>query len=671
MIYSGSATKLLFALLHSPSTQLESFLHYVNKLPLGRENRTVETLKKGSPFAPDSEPPLRPYQLWKKARYEDALRKSDQMHQTFKKSSLAMTHKLDDMIELLESQPKETYIEDLECSLGMMNNEEGNTSPQSTPQIPPSFEEYTSPMTYPKEVEETLGTPMEDEPFEQMKLEDLDVNTCSHDLFISSREVSSVDEPEPQLLPNFPSLDVNLEEKRGTDPPINPYSPGSFRMKVVEHLIIYTPPSSYVAAFHPKDIYCYYHPCVDDPKKHYGFKPGLLGSLTKSFSDSKSKKGVSVMLAKSNQDSTLKSDSHGAVQNYEGVNMEATKSILEEISSGKYNEVVDGMSLRGVGPQGNDPAGGSILTPNNASRNTTHASGQSWSGNKGNDGGNGNVSIMDTGTLFGSTGIHTEVTGSPSIPNDFGSCTITGTNVRGNNVTDGTTKMATGSFTSTKYHVDTSAMNPIGATGASSSESKNAKAKFRSLVSENVYDGVELTIPRKVLEKVFLEDGITLIATQLESVIMGISLFDGSGFSKEMVRVEYDWKPPRLISKRNSGKTCYYKVNPSNVIVGKAIWQPIKQKVRYEPRATGSKSTSSKDCQNTVHTVSNKQPPKAADIPSSLKTSYTVKNEGTKFPTSSSTIPTYNPYDLLARESDPENSTRSGDDLIQDDMESE
>ncbi|GJV60379.1 hypothetical protein Tco_1466479 [Tanacetum coccineum] len=38
MNYSGSATKLLFALLYSPSTQLESFLHNVNKLPLGEEN---------------------------------------------------------------------------------------------------------------------------------------------------------------------------------------------------------------------------------------------------------------------------------------------------------------------------------------------------------------------------------------------------------------------------------------------------------------------------------------------------------------------------------------------------------------------------------------------------------------------------------------------------------
>ncbi|GJZ29964.1 hypothetical protein Tco_0575011 [Tanacetum coccineum] len=48
-------------------------------------------------------------------------------------------------------------------------------------------------------------------------------------------------------------------------------------MKEVDHLTIHTPPLPHVASFHPKDTYCYYHPCIDDPKKHYGFKPGLLG----------------------------------------------------------------------------------------------------------------------------------------------------------------------------------------------------------------------------------------------------------------------------------------------------------------------------------------------------------------------------------------------------------
>ncbi|GJW59169.1 hypothetical protein Tco_0105900 [Tanacetum coccineum] len=231
------------------------------------------------------------------------------MHQTFKKSSLAMTYKFDDIIELPKSLLEKTNKEDLECemvmvkiprcmswlgstnaydenldSLGMMDNEVGNTSPQSTPQILPSFEEYTPLVTCLKEVEETLGTPMEVEPLDQTKLED--VGLTNHNIILNSREVPSVDEPEPQLLPNFPPLDVRLRDKRGPEPPIKPHSLDNFRMKKVDHLTIYTPPSPHVASFYPNDVYCYYHPYIDDPKKHYGFKPSLLGSLTKSFSNS-------------------------------------------------------------------------------------------------------------------------------------------------------------------------------------------------------------------------------------------------------------------------------------------------------------------------------------------------------------------------------------------------
>ncbi|GJV95450.1 hypothetical protein Tco_1547027 [Tanacetum coccineum] len=85
-----------------------------------------------------------------------------------------------------------------------------NPKPQSTPQVLPSFKVYTPPVTYPKEVEETIGIPMEVEPLDHTKLEELGLNTCSHDIFLSSREIPSVDEPEPQLLPNFSPLDVNL-----------------------------------------------------------------------------------------------------------------------------------------------------------------------------------------------------------------------------------------------------------------------------------------------------------------------------------------------------------------------------------------------------------------------------------------------------------------------------
>ncbi|GKE98994.1 hypothetical protein Tco_0022345 [Tanacetum coccineum] len=153
-----------------------------------------------------------------------------------------------------------------------------NLDPQSTPQVLPSFEEYTPPATYPEEVEETLGIPIEVEPLDETPLEDLGFNTCNHDVPLSSKEIPSIDEPEPQPqpLPNCLSLDVSLGEERGPEPPIKPHSPDIFRMKEVDSLTINTPPSPHVTSSHPKDTYCYYRPCIDDRKKHYGFKLGLL-----------------------------------------------------------------------------------------------------------------------------------------------------------------------------------------------------------------------------------------------------------------------------------------------------------------------------------------------------------------------------------------------------------
>ncbi|GKD15454.1 hypothetical protein Tco_1199861 [Tanacetum coccineum] len=177
-------------------------------------------------------------------------------------------------------------------SLRTMDNELGVTSPESTIQTLPSFKEYTPPVTYQEEVEETLGTLVEVEPLDETQLEDLGLTTYNHDISLSSKEVSCFDEPkhQPKPLANFPTLDASLGDERGPQPPIKPHSLDSFKIKVVETLTIHTPPSPHVASFHPKDIYCYHRPCVDDPKKHYGFKPGLLGhsgSLGVDFSNLK------------------------------------------------------------------------------------------------------------------------------------------------------------------------------------------------------------------------------------------------------------------------------------------------------------------------------------------------------------------------------------------------
>ncbi|GJT73432.1 hypothetical protein Tco_1032718 [Tanacetum coccineum] len=92
-------------------------------------------------------------------------------------------------------------------SLSTIDNEVGVTRPESTTQTLPSFEEYTPPVTYPKEVEKTLGTPIEVEPLNKIKLEEVGLN-YNHNTLFSSREVPSFDGPEPQPLHNSPSLDV-------------------------------------------------------------------------------------------------------------------------------------------------------------------------------------------------------------------------------------------------------------------------------------------------------------------------------------------------------------------------------------------------------------------------------------------------------------------------------
>ncbi|GJY70232.1 hypothetical protein Tco_0473935 [Tanacetum coccineum] len=108
---------------------------------------------------------------------------------------------------------------------------------------------------------------MEVKPLDHTKLEDLSLNTCNQDIPLSSREIMSFDEPEPQpqTFPSFPSLEVDLGEERGLEPPIKPPSPDSFRMKEVDHLTNHTPPSPHVASFHPKDkINSIITTCVDD-----------------------------------------------------------------------------------------------------------------------------------------------------------------------------------------------------------------------------------------------------------------------------------------------------------------------------------------------------------------------------------------------------------------------
>ncbi|GJX52821.1 hypothetical protein Tco_0281190 [Tanacetum coccineum] len=118
-------------------------------------------------------------------------------------------------------------------SLSTMDNEVGVTSPESTTQTLPSFEEYIPPVTYLEEVEKILGTLIEVEPLNKTKLEEVSLN-CNHNTPLSSREVLSFDGPEPQPLLNSPSLDVSLGDVIGSEPPIKLHSLDSSRMKMFD-----------------------------------------------------------------------------------------------------------------------------------------------------------------------------------------------------------------------------------------------------------------------------------------------------------------------------------------------------------------------------------------------------------------------------------------------------
>ncbi|GKC59422.1 hypothetical protein Tco_1087020 [Tanacetum coccineum] len=128
-----------------------------------------------------------------------------------------------------------SWLDAYDEPIGDLEDKVDNLGSQSTPQVLSSFEVYTPPVTHSKEVEEAIGILMEVEPLDETQLEDLGLNTCNHDIPLSSKEVPSFDEPEPQPqpLPSCPYLDVSIGYQRGPEPPIKPHSLDSFRMKVI------------------------------------------------------------------------------------------------------------------------------------------------------------------------------------------------------------------------------------------------------------------------------------------------------------------------------------------------------------------------------------------------------------------------------------------------------
>ncbi|GJS49188.1 hypothetical protein Tco_0599309 [Tanacetum coccineum] len=161
----------------------------------------------------------------------------------------------------------------------------------------------------------------------------------------------------------------------------------------------------------------------------------------------------------------------------------------------------------------------------------------------------------------------------------------------------------------------------VGATRGSKPEPSKSKANFRSLFSENLYVGVNFSIPRKVVETAFSEDGLSIIVSQIESLTMGGPLIEGTGFTIETVTIEYEWKPPRcdlckifghvpdhcpkkvssppiidtpIVKKTNDGFQMVRKKRKKGKSKftngGPVGGYSVKQNVRYEPKVTANVS---------------------------------------------------------------------------------
>ncbi|GJU52685.1 zinc knuckle CX2CX4HX4C containing protein [Tanacetum coccineum] len=135
--------------------------------------------------------------------------------------------------------------------------------------------------------------------------------------------------------------------------------------------------------------------------------------------------------------------------------------------------------------------------------------------------------------------------------------------------------------------INTKSTSYVGATGASAKDQPKVNSNFRTLVDDPVFDGVNISILRKVVEKeVDLVDVVTI----------GIPYFYGDGFTKETIRVEYEWRPPRCDICKIFGHVhehCPKKVKKrrgksKSTNDGQFAGTSVKLNVRYEPKATTS-----------------------------------------------------------------------------------
>ncbi|GJZ96340.1 hypothetical protein Tco_0668674, partial [Tanacetum coccineum] len=130
----------------------------------------------------------------------------------------------------------------------------------------------------------------------------------------------------------------------------------------------------------------------------------------------------------------------------------------------------------------------------------------------------------------------------------------------------------------TSVNINTKSTSYAGDAGASAKDQPKVNSNFCPLVADPVFDGVNISIPRKVVEKICSKKNDLRIliwvklldvllfksfelgwwssfaqclikvnseADLVDVVTIGIPSLSGDGFTKETIHVEYEWRPPR------------------------------------------------------------------------------------------------------------------------------
>nr|GEV56726.1 copia protein [Tanacetum cinerariifolium] len=144
--------------------------------------------------------------------------------------------------------------------------------------------------------------------------------------------------------------------------------------------------------------------------------------------------------------------------------------------------------------------------------------------------------------------------------------------------------------------INTKSTSYDGDVGASAKDQPKVNFNFRHLVADPVFDGVNISIPRKDVEKAGLEavleggpwSSFALCLNEVNSeddlmdvVTIGITSLTGNDFAKETIRVKYEWRPPRcdILSLSNTMKELQQELIEDVVQEILNIFESMEQKV--------------------------------------------------------------------------------------------